>query len=249
MFQSGVPPSALCRGRCRVAMTALLLLGSVQAAFAYRPFDSTDAAVADHNEFEIELSPLSFEHGDDGTAWIAPALRLNYGFAQDWEVVLEGKGEHFSHDASRLAENEFSLKTVLRQGSLQEKTGVSLAAEGSVLLPGIGTEHGAGFELTLAASQRWDWGTIHLNLAPLLTREHRAGVFTGAILEGPQDWPVRPVAEINYEKDGGMPRKYSALLGAIWQQNDHLALDLAYRHAEIGNRPDEQIRAGVTFDL
>ena len=236
-------------GRTRsFIMTALVLLASAQAALAYRPFDSTDAAVADQNVFEVELSPLSFEHGDDGTARIAPALRLNYGFAENWEAVLEGKAQHFPH-ASRLVENEFSLKTVLRKGSLQEKSGASLAAEGSILLPGIGTQDGAGFELTLAASQRWDWGTIHWNLAPLLTREQKAGLFTGAIFEGPQDWEVRPVAEINYEKEGGTPREYSALLGAIWQKNDHLALDLAYRHAEIGSRPDEQIRAGVTFDL
>ena len=44
-------------------------------AFAYRPFDSTDAAVADQGMFEVELSPLSYRHDDDGTAWIAPSAR------------------------------------------------------------------------------------------------------------------------------------------------------------------------------
>src|SRR3954465_9134738 len=88
-------------------------------AFAYRPFDSTDAAVADKGVFEVELSPLSFRHDDDGAAWISPSARLNYGFAEDWEVVLEGQAEHFSH--SRLVENALSVKGVLQEGSLQEK--------------------------------------------------------------------------------------------------------------------------------
>jgi len=33
------------------------------SALAYRPFDSTDPAVADLGEFEVELSPVSFRLG------------------------------------------------------------------------------------------------------------------------------------------------------------------------------------------
>ena len=46
--------------------TALLLLVSVpiigwsQISFAYRPFDSTDAAVADVGELEVEFGPVQF---------------------------------------------------------------------------------------------------------------------------------------------------------------------------------------------
>src|SRR3954469_21568654 len=78
-------------------------------AFAYRPFDSTDAAVADKGAFEVELSPLSYHHDDDGTAWISPSARLNYGFAEDWEAVLEGQAEHFSHRRSQVAEAQLDL--------------------------------------------------------------------------------------------------------------------------------------------
>src|SRR3569623_1376844 len=111
--------------RVRVASATLVLglLGLPPAAWAYRPFDSTDAAVADKGEFEVELSPLSYRHDDDGIAWITPSARLNYGFAQDWEVVLEGQAEHFSRERSRLTENALSLKGVLQEGSLQDKDG------------------------------------------------------------------------------------------------------------------------------
>lgn len=219
------------------------------AAWAYRPFDTTDAAVADLHAIEIELSPLSIAHGDEGTAFIAPSLRLNYGFADNWEVVLEGEGDHFKDGHSQLSEAALSVKTVLRDGSLQDKTGVSLASEASILLPGIGAENGAGLEWTGMASERFDWGTVHLNLAAILTRQQRGGVFAGAIAEGPGDWPVRPVAELNYQREFGAEEEYSALVGAIWQVNDRLAFDLAYRHGEIDSRPDEQVRMGVTFDL
>jgi len=218
-------------------------------AFAYRPFDSTDAAVADKGAFEIELSPLSFRHNDDGAAWISPSARLNYGFANDWEVVLEGQAEHFSHGRSRLTENALSVKGVLQDGSLQEKEGWSLAMEASLLLPGINADDGAGLEWTGIASRRWEWGSIHFNIAAELTRDRRLGTFTGLIVEGPDDWPVRPVAEVNYQRTFRTEEETSVLLGAIWKMKDHLALDLGFRHAWINSRPDEQVRAGITFTL
>src|SRR5579863_9758958 len=40
------------------------LMAWPQSVWAYRPFDSTDAAVADKGVWEFEFSPLSYEHGD-----------------------------------------------------------------------------------------------------------------------------------------------------------------------------------------
>lgn len=227
-----------------------ILTGSLSwsgPALAYRPFDSTDAAVADKGAFEVELSPLSFRHDDDGPAWIAPSARLNYGFAEDSEIVLEGQAEHFSHMRSRLKEVALSLKSVLQEGSLQEKSGWSLASEESILLPGINADDGAGFEWTGIASRRWAWGTVHINLAAELTRDRRLGTFAGLILEGPDDWPLRPVAEVNYQREFSTDEQTSVLLGAIWKVRDHLAFDLGLRHAWVNGRPDEQVRAGLTF--
>jgi hypothetical protein len=96
-----------------------------------------------------------------------------------------------------------------------------------VLLPGINDEHGTGAILTGIASQRWDWGKLHLNAQIALTRERHADYFFDAITEGPHDWVVRPVSEIFYERDIGMLR---TLRGAL--VNDHT----------VG-----QIRADVTF--
>lgn len=226
---------------------SLGLVGWLPSALAYRPFDSTDPAVADVGNFEIELSPLSFRHDGGGATWIAPQLRLNYGFAQDWEVVLEGQSEYPRHEPGSVVENALSLKSVLREGSLQDKPGPSLATELSLLLPGINSESGVGAAITGIVGQKWDWGAIHFNVAAELSRDHRAGVFLGTIVEGPGDWKVRPVAEVVYQREFGLGEEVAGLIGFIWQVKDALAFDFAVRQASVAGKPETEIRAGITL--
>lgn len=49
-----------CGGRSLFLLPLLLLAGvlCVPAAYAYRPFDGTDASVPDAGEFELELGPV-----------------------------------------------------------------------------------------------------------------------------------------------------------------------------------------------
>lgn len=230
----------------------LLILGCIvlsPCALAYRPFDSTDAAVAEKGAWEIEFQPLGWRHNDEGAQWISPALILNYGFAENWEAVLEGRNTVFDRNRDDLNDAAFSIKSVLREGTLQEKSGVSIGSEFSVFLPGINTDDGAGLGLTALMSDKHEWGAWHLNAGPMLARDGKGGWVAGGILEGPADWPVRPVGEIRYEKVFGDEEVIAFLAGVILPVKEGLALDLAFRHAREGGRPDEQIRAGVTFDL
>ena len=233
----------------RLAFLLLAFVLCSSPALAYRPFDSTDADLADKGVWEIELQPFGWRHNDDGTQWVAPALIVNYGFAENWEFVLEGQNNIFARGGAEFGDTAASVKTVLKEGSLQEKEGISVGSEFSVLLPGIRTDDGAGLEWILLASDRKDWGAWHLNIGPELTHEGRAAMVVGGILEGPQDWPVRPVAELRFEKTFGGEEVFAQLIGIIIPVRDGLAFDLAFRHAREGGRPDEQIRAGVTFDL
>jgi hypothetical protein len=229
---------------------AILLLGVTglpSDAFAYRPFDSTDAAVADKGEIEIEASPVSFRHNDNGPVWIAPSGRFNYGLAKSWEVVLEGQLEHPEAGPAALVDDALSLKTVLREGSFQDKTGPSLAAEGSIFLPGIRDEPGAGVGVTGIASQRWEWGSVHVNLGAARSREGHGEIFFGTIMEGPADWVVRPAAEFVYEREFGNREEVALLAGLIWQVSEKLAFDVALRQARINDRPETEVRAGLTF--
>jgi hypothetical protein len=136
---------------------------------------------------------------------------------------------------------------MLREGSLQEKPGPSIKTEFGILLPGIRDERGTGVSLAGIVSQRWSWGTVHFNAAAALTRDQHADYFLDTIIEGPRDWAVRPAAEIFYDRSVGQFRTRSALVGAIWQVKDDLAVDFALRGARVNDHIAGEIRAGVTF--
>jgi hypothetical protein len=229
-----------------VSPVVLALLACPTAAFAYRPFDSTDAAVADLGDIELEASLLSYRHDDAGSTWIVPAARLNYGLAKDWEVVLEGQAEHPPHGPGAVVDNALSLKTVLREGSLQDKTGASLATEAGVLLPGINDQPGVGVSWAALAGQRWSWGAVNLNATASLTRQSHGELSLGAIVEGPDKWPVRPVGELVYNHAFGGREEFAALAGMIWKVNDKLSFDLAVRQGTIDSRAETEIRTGLT---
>lgn len=219
------------------------------AALAYRPFDGTDAAVAEFEKVEIELQPAGLQTQGSQKSLIGPAAVFNYGFAEDWEAVVQGNAEvplSPSGPVGLQGTGAF-LKHVLREGSLQGKDGVSVATEFGVLLPEIPGESRIGASLAGIVSQHWDWGTVHLNLAASLTREQNGDGFVGVIVEGPSEWTVRPVAEIYYEKEVGRTDTVSGLVGLIWRVNDGLDVDLAVRHALTNGQPVDEIRAGLTI--
>jgi hypothetical protein len=231
------------------SVTALCFTVWSGSAQAYRPFDGTDAAVAAPGELEIELQPAGRLRESGATSLIAPATVVNYGFTEGWEAVFEGQGQtplSPSGPTSLTAAGAF-LKHVLQPGSLQDKTGPSIATEFGVLLPDSTGSSGVGASLAGIVSQRWDWGTIHLNAETALTRDHHADIFLGGIIEGPSKWTVRPVAEFFYEREFSQAKTISALIGLIWQVQDNLSFDVGLRHALTNGRPVNEIRAGLTF--
>jgi hypothetical protein len=228
---------------------AALVAGAPPAAWAYRPFDGTDAAVADLHEVEVELQPVGVARSPGQKTRIAPAFVYNYGFIKDWELVLEGQLETPLAPAGRsvLTESGAFLKHVVREGTLQDQTGPSIATEFGVLLPDTMGPGGTGASAALIVSQRWDWGTVHFNAEALWTRDQRAGTFTSVILEGPAKWTVRPVAEISYEEAFGQTHTTAGLIGAIWQVRDNLSFDVALKHSVSNTGHADELRAGLTF--
>lgn len=241
------------RGFACALSACLCVAASPDAAFAYRPFDGTDAAVADKGELEIEFQPAGVRRDNGQKILVAPATVLNFGFATNWELVLEGQLEtpFGPSGPSVLTANGAFLKHVLREGVLQDKSGPSVATEFGLLLPDLDGSNRLGASLAGIVSQRFDWGTVHLNGEAALTRDHNADFFLGAIIEGPITWKVRPVAEFFYEDEINAARTVSGLVGAIWQVNDKLSFDVGFREARTGGHPVSEIRAGFTvgFDL
>src|SRR5690348_9017454 len=126
---------------------SLFTLSCPKEAFAYRPFDGTDAAVADPEELEIELGPAGCLREGSEHFLVAPAFVANYGLAPQWEAVLQTQAEHGLAGVSKspvLTENFALLKTVLREGVLQDKSGPSLATEFGLVLPDINGVSGTG---------------------------------------------------------------------------------------------------------
>ena len=236
----------------RCAAASLLVLGvsaCIRPAFAYRPFDGTDAAVAEPGELEVELQPAGVRRDGSTKTLVAPWTVLNFGLNDGWEAVFEGRGETplASSGPTGFTEGGAFLKHVVVPGSLQDKTGPSVATEFGVLLPDSTGDSSVGASWAGIVSQRWDWGTVNFNVETALTRDHHADVFIGTILEGPSKWKVRPVAEVFYEKEFGQEETVSGLVGLIWQANDKLSFDVAYRYAVTNGHPVNEIRAGLTF--
>jgi hypothetical protein len=233
----------------RVAAGAIVVMcAAVWAApaLAYRPFDGTDAAVADVGEVEIEFQPIGAIRPGQ-TKPISDAI-LNFGFAERWELVMQATPQALPEGVGPISvSNAAFLKYVIQPGVLQDKSGPSIATEFGPLLPASGGGSGVGFGLTGIVSQRWDWGTVHLNAASNLTPDQHGELFFDAIVEGPIKWKVRPVFEIYSDSVVNVSQTFSGLIGAIWQVNDKLSFDAAVRYASVDGRPVSELRLGMTF--
>jgi hypothetical protein len=235
---------------------AILAAGIAVAtpALAYRPFDGTDGDVAEVGEFELEMGPAHFLSTPEGRYIVAPATVLNLGVARGLELVVDfkdflGLQTVVGQPRMRLLDTDIFLKSVLRRGTLQGETGVSIALEAGPLLPEIGGSKGFGAQANLITSYRWDALSLHLNTSAALTRDHQLNGFISLLLEGPHDWAIRPVGEVYTEHEIGNDTTYSALAGAIWHVRDGLAVDAAVRYAAQPGNNAVEVRFGLTWGI
>jgi hypothetical protein len=228
-----------------------LTIGAPRTARAYRPFDQTDASVAETHDVELELGPVGVLHDSAGTTY-SPGFIFNYGVVHRVELVFD------AHDAfafggpdvearRRALDSELLAKAVVRQGVLQDHPGPSVAVEAGAILPTVPVAGGVGAALTVIASERWPALALHLNAEGDYTRDHTFAFLGGFILEGPDAWTVRPVGEFLFSHEGSLPVTVSGLAGAIWRAAPHLAFDAAGRLADQGGARQFEIRAGLTW--
>src|SRR5262244_3475166 len=189
------------------------------SASAYRPFVSTDAAVADPKEIEIELGYFTLDRTRDENTFIMPRTVLNYGLFKNWEAVAEFAIQRAPDATLDVIDPALSLKGVLKEGVLQDKDGFAFAVEASALLPS--TEKGQdrfGFEGIGILSDKLGPFMFHLNGGLGIERStgDLVGIW-GVILELPVAKGLRLVGEVNGEKPRREDQRDSALLGVIWQ--------------------------------
>ncbi|HLK88500.1 MAG TPA: hypothetical protein VKZ18_01320 [Polyangia bacterium] len=230
---------------------ALAAWASPRPARAYRPFDQTDADVAETHDIELELGPVGVVHDPAGTSYI-PGFIFNYGVVHRVELVFDAHhaflfGGPDVEPRRRELDSELLAKMVVREGALQDRPGPSVAVEAGAILPTVPVAGGAGAAVTAIASERWPALALHLNGEWDYTRDHTFTFIGGFIVEGPDAWVVRPVGEFFFEHETDLPVTVSGLGGAIWRAAPHLAFDAAGRVADQGGVREIEIRAGLTW--
>lgn len=222
----------------------------VAPAWGYRPFVSTDAAVIDPREVEVELGYFNLERADEENTFITPKVVLNWGLIRNLEVVGEFEVEKAPNESAQLVDPALFLKTVLKEGVLQGKDGMSVAVEAGPLLPAtVAGERKFGFEGIGIMSGRFTEFTYHVNCGGGVNRA-RADPFAvwGVIVEFPILWNVRLVGEVNGEGGERERADNSGLLGFIWQPvSSELLVDLGLRRGMSRAASDWRLTTGLTF--
>jgi len=217
------------------------------SAWAYRPFVSTDAAVADPREVEIELGYFNLERTRGKNTIATPGMVVNYGVATRLELVGEFRLE--VSPEVEIIDPALSLKGVVKEGVLQDKPGLSVAVEAGMLFPAtLPRERGVGLEADGIVSGKLALVTLHVNGGGGLDRDgHLFGTW-GVIGELPLHSKLRLVGEVNGETTQGERPNNSALLGVIWQPTSkNLFLDAGVRRGISDAAPDWQFTIGLTF--
>src|SRR5262245_51277344 len=236
-----------------ILTAGVCVLAWSSAAFGYRPFVSTDAAVADPNEIEIALGYFALQRTNAENTFIIPRAVLNYGMLKDWELVAEFALQRAPDAELDVIDSAISLKGVLIEGVLQDKQGFAFAVEASLLLPSSEKGEGRfGFEGIGILSNKVGPFTFHLNGGVGIERStgDLVGIW-GVIGELPVAKGVRLVGEVNGEKPRREDQRDSALLGVIWQpwSEKNLWLDAGVRRGFTGATPDWQFTLGITFSF
>jgi hypothetical protein len=252
---------------CQKLLAAGFLVLVPSTAFAYRPFDSTDADVAPPGKCEIDFQPVGLLAQGPARWLIAPELTLNFGLPAAFhsEFVVEGNGLEPESVAAgshgyQVQEADLAVKTIWKEGTLQEKSGWSVATESFVLLPGTtgkgqtdATQNGFGLAVDAIASRRWRPAAIHLNFQPGLSRAHHLAWFAGAIAEGPQEWLVTPAMELTADTEVQGATEGGVLAGALLRLSRDLVFDAGLRGGQLreaGRSVDTlECRMGVSWTL
>lgn len=230
----------------------LLLLLPASRAWGYRPFVSTDAAVAEPQEMEVELGYFNLERTNRENTFIVPKIILNYGLVKNLEIVGEFEVAKPPEGKLQLVDPGLFLKAVLKEGVLQEKEGIGFAFEAGPLLPS--TAQGArrvGFEGIGIVSGRFVPFTYHVNLGGGVDRaKGNPFAIWGVIVELLVLQNFRVVGEVNGESVKGEPANNSGLFGFIWRPpSSTVLIDAAIRRGISSGAPDWLFTMGLTFSV
>lgn len=236
--------------KCLLLTGVLLLVAS--HAWGYRPFISTDAAVADPKKVEVELGYFTVERRDEDHTFIVPQVVVNYGITQNWEVVGEFQVEKPAKIEAQFVSPGLFLKGVLKDGVLQQQQGMSVALEAGPLLPSAAPDqHGCGFEGIGIVSGAVPPFTYHINIGGGVDRRQtNPFILWGVIVEFSSLPSLRLVGEVSGESIRQEVPDDSALLGFIWQlPSPAILLDAGVRKRISSGAPDWLFTTGLSWSF
>ena len=238
------------RGARAAWWAAVLLAAGAPPAFALRPFDGTDAAVAEPQSIEVEFQPLGYLREADERWLIFPQVTMNYGAGSGWEFNLSvgrlmAMTDEQPAPSPQFEDFELGVKRVLRKGLMQDKPGPSLATEVEVLLP-TKKENGTGAAGSLIFSDHFRWIGLHVTGEAAYTRAHEFGRFGSVILEFFDGLSAHPVMELTAEREGEETTTLGLLAGGLWEARERLVLDIGLR-TSYADQHNAEVRAGITF--
>jgi hypothetical protein len=229
-------------------MLAATFALTLSRAEAYRPFISTDAAVAEPKELEIELGHFTLRRERGESTFLIPSAVLNYGLWRNLELVGEFRVARGPSGDMDVIDPAVLVKAVIKEGALQGRDGVGVAVEAGPLLPStVRGERGAGFEAIGIVSGRVAPLTVHVNVGGGIDRSAAKpfGLW-GVIGELPVHPRLRVVAEVAGENVVAKPANNSALLGVIWQPSSkNVYWDVAVRRGMTRGAPDWEVTTGM----
>ena len=240
-------------GRRSVALVLAAVLFAPGPALAYRPFDGTDADVAEAKTVEVEVAPAEVLSQEGSHAFRAPSLALSFGLGGGYELGLDGANVVTPHPEPGEPRMQFidaavALKKLVRGGTLQEKHGPSVATEFELEFPGRGQSH-LGSELRGILSTAGPPGVVHLQAALERTPEGLNTATGGFIIESAERNGLHAAAELGIEAErAGLPTE-SALLALVFVAHEGLMLDLGVDFSRSGDEHATELRAGFTRQI
>lgn len=136
-----------------IVISCGITLGVPNEALGFPPYRSTDAETADPWTLEGRLGLVRVRRDQSENVYVSPLWRVNLGLPYRLELVTEGE---WNATAERLGDAAVGTKWVPFFSTF------SIGVEALALLP-ISSEGGAGTEVQLIATQRWEPILLHLN--------------------------------------------------------------------------------------
>jgi hypothetical protein len=189
------------------------LCGLVASAAQARPLATPDASTVGARAGQIEVGIAASD-----SALTAPAAAA-IGLGDRLEASLEaGVGMSTAGGAPAPGDVAAGLRFVVREGSLQERAGPSLALTSAAVVP----PDGSALSLAMGGVLSSAWEPLSVHVAASVSPVELGAWWSGLALVGPGDWSLRPLAEVTFEPD------VVGLLGGLsWDVSDRVTLDVA----------------------